>query len=284
MKYLLFYPGFLTKEYVIGHRARHLNPIRMYLFISAVFFLLYANTFVPKKQAAGKKTGAQVDTDTSRKKSTFGRVVKTFDDIDSSWGGAKPIILGNGDTITQSEMVSFKPATLAAYDSFQLLLPKAERETGFMRKLNRVMLQRKGYNEEDKREMNHRILAHFFHSIPYMLFISLPLLALLLKLLYIRRKEFYYVSHGIFTIHYFCFLFIALLLIKFLSPLGMIGGTLGTMITAGSIAYLYIAMYKFYRQGWFKTFVKFFLFYSIGVVFLGALLVGLLLNAVINVS
>src|ERR1700744_5341891 len=40
LKYLVFKPGFLTKEYNAGRRLKYLNPIRMYIFISAVFFLL----------------------------------------------------------------------------------------------------------------------------------------------------------------------------------------------------------------------------------------------------
>src|ERR1700760_3265600 len=40
LKYLVFKPGFLTKEYNAGKRLSYLNPIRMYIFISAVFFLL----------------------------------------------------------------------------------------------------------------------------------------------------------------------------------------------------------------------------------------------------
>src|ERR1700761_9014191 len=39
VKDLLIKPGFLTREYVAGRRMTYLNPIRMYIFISAVFFL-----------------------------------------------------------------------------------------------------------------------------------------------------------------------------------------------------------------------------------------------------
>jgi hypothetical protein len=39
LKYLITKPGFLTKEYVTGKRASYIHPIRMYLFISAIFFL-----------------------------------------------------------------------------------------------------------------------------------------------------------------------------------------------------------------------------------------------------
>lgn len=40
VKYLLRKPGFLSAEYVAGRRASYLNPIRMYVFTSAIFFLI----------------------------------------------------------------------------------------------------------------------------------------------------------------------------------------------------------------------------------------------------
>src|SRR5476651_1345786 len=40
LKYLIFRPGFLTVQYNAGKRLSYLNPIRMYIFISAVFFLV----------------------------------------------------------------------------------------------------------------------------------------------------------------------------------------------------------------------------------------------------
>ena len=36
---LLFRPGFLTREFLVGHRARYLPPLRLYLVLSVVFFL-----------------------------------------------------------------------------------------------------------------------------------------------------------------------------------------------------------------------------------------------------
>src|SRR5579872_3783918 len=40
IKPLLFKPGFLTNEYLAGRRASYLHPIKMYIFISIVYFLL----------------------------------------------------------------------------------------------------------------------------------------------------------------------------------------------------------------------------------------------------
>ena len=37
---LLFKPGYLTSEFLAGHRARYLPPVRLYLVISVAFFLV----------------------------------------------------------------------------------------------------------------------------------------------------------------------------------------------------------------------------------------------------
>lgn len=41
---LLFRPGFLTREFLDGHRARYLPPVRLYLVLSVLFFLILAIT------------------------------------------------------------------------------------------------------------------------------------------------------------------------------------------------------------------------------------------------
>src|ERR1700739_2006188 len=46
---LLFKPGFLTNEYLAGRRARYLHPVKMYIFISVVYFLLAFNLNVQNK-------------------------------------------------------------------------------------------------------------------------------------------------------------------------------------------------------------------------------------------
>src|SRR6476661_5366986 len=41
MKYLLTRPGYVARQYAEGKRVTYLHPIRMYLFTSAVFFLIF---------------------------------------------------------------------------------------------------------------------------------------------------------------------------------------------------------------------------------------------------
>lgn len=102
------------------------------------------------------------------------------------------------------------------------------------------------------------------HSLPQLLFISLPLLALLFKLLYIRRKEFYYVNHGIFSLHLYIFIFIALLVIFSLNELNSglhwwIIGAVNFLLYLSLFFYEYKAMRNFYKQRRAKTILKFIL-------------------------
>jgi hypothetical protein len=60
-KYLLFKPGFLTKEFIEGRRVRFVQPVRIYVFISFIFFFLITMLSVkheePAYSAENKKTG-----------------------------------------------------------------------------------------------------------------------------------------------------------------------------------------------------------------------------------
>ena len=53
----------------------------------------------------------------------------------------------------------------------------------------------------------------FLHNLPYLLFISLPFFAGILNLLYIRRKNYYFSDHAVFTLHHYILSFIIMLLI-----------------------------------------------------------------------
>ena len=104
----------------------------------------------------------------------------------------------------------------------------------------------------------------FLHNFPKALFISLPVFALLLKLLYIRRRQFYYVDHGIFAVHLYVFTFLVLLLVIGVSELnsfmkwGWLGWLTGILILY-LFLYYYKAMHRFYGQGRAKTILKYFL-------------------------
>ncbi|HEY2071743.1 MAG TPA: DUF3667 domain-containing protein [Rhizomicrobium sp.] len=93
--------------------------------------------------------------------------------------------------------------------------------------------------------------------LPRVLFLLLPLFALLLWLFYVRqRKQFYFVDHLIFSLNMHSFVFIALIVAIGVAQftgsdwVGLAGlGAMGV--------YLLIAMKRFYHQSWFWTVLKF---------------------------
>ncbi len=106
-------------------------------------------------------------------------------------------------------------------------------------------------------------------NLAWMVFLMMPALALLLKLLYIRRGK-YFVEHLVFSFHYHTFSFLAFTLAILLTP-GLISLSLESTpsesappsdvwVSVAFIAvmvYLFVALRRVYQQGYVKTFVKF---------------------------
>lgn len=124
-----------------------------------------------------------------------------------------------------------------------------------------------------KKENRDKFLSELLSYASISLFIFLPIFTIFLKLFYVRRK-YTYVDHLIFVFHTQTVLFMLLTIITFID----------IFVTTKSwwifiiifLMYLFLAMKKFYQQGFFKTFIKFLLlniFYffmaSIGIVVVG---------------
>ena len=89
---------------------------------------------------------------------------------------------------------------------------------------------------------------------PIALFVLLPIFALLLKVFYWRKGRYAY--HLVFTFYFFAFLFIvfnALLIADFIID---VPGWIDFLIILSTFIYLYIAIKRFYEQGWFLSLIK----------------------------
>ncbi len=148
------------------------------------------------------------------------------------------------------------------YDSTEKTLPPSKRDGWLLRRFVKLDISLSNKYRENPEEMGIKLLEGFFHRLPYMLFVSLPLFALILRMVYWRRRQFYFADHGVFTIHLYVFSFIILMIGFALDKLQDYTGwglleTIKVLLIFGMVGYLYIAMLKFYKQGWFKTFFKF---------------------------
>jgi hypothetical protein len=93
--------------------------------------------------------------------------------------------------------------------------------------------------------------------IPRVLFILLPLFALLLACFYWRqRRELYFVDHLVFSFNVHTFVFALLLMAAALAQF-VSSGTMVGVAGLALAAYVLFAMKRFYGQSWFWTWVKF---------------------------
>lgn len=256
---LIFKPGFLTKEYVEGRRIRYLLPLRLYLFTTFIFFFLLTFKAGLDREEVGNelfpKQSEAVDSlrtlfrQNSFKMPTIPRE-KLIAEIDSSFYLK---IRKKNSKINYS----FSDSTRNWFTQF--LKNKA------------VYLSTKGDEAGDL------FISEMVNQIPTVLFMMLPLFALILKVLYIRRKKFY-VEHLIFSLHFHTFVFLILILTIFFSH-----WILSLAISLGLFLYLYKAQKTFYQQSGFKTgFKMLILFFSYSFFILPAFLI-LLLLAVMNI-
>lgn len=100
-------------------------------------------------------------------------------------------------------------------------------------------------------------------NVPAALFVLLPLMALVLKILYPLSKR-YYVEHLLFVVHFHAFFFLILILqILFARFAGLVGipeDVSDIVLIGASIyipVYLYNSMHRVYGQGNFSTALKF---------------------------
>jgi hypothetical protein len=157
---LLFRPGFLTREFLDGRRARYLPPVRLYLVISLVFFMWasVAHDQVRVLQVRSPAPGPSETVLTPLDAGTFGALLP-------------------GESAAQhAERVCSRRVN---YDG-----PGRERlQPAAHRACVRLLLD------------NGRSLPEvFLHNVPRALFIFLPLLAGVMMLMYWRPRH-YYVEH-----------------------------------------------------------------------------------------
>jgi hypothetical protein len=272
MKYLFIRPGFVARQYAEGKRMTYLHPIRMYLFTSAVFFLVFfaTETFhvTPAKNADKKDRLELADALEARVKpddAVLKRKIALLRDT------SQPVDV---DTMNLNSISFFSVSarnykSIHEYDSVQRSLPKGKKDGWFQRIMTRRTIEvNEKYRNEN--EGTTTFLKIFQHNLPYMLFLSLPFFALILKLLYIRRKNFYYSDHATFTLYHYVFSFILLLIVfgagylKDVSDLGIFTFLQAAMMIFWPI-YLLKEMKHFYRQGWGKTLGKFLLLNLLGI-------------------
>ncbi|HVG13236.1 MAG TPA: DUF3667 domain-containing protein [Flavisolibacter sp.] len=287
LRYLLFKPGKVPAEYVTGKRLTYLDPIRMYLFTSAVFFLIFfslsnASDFntVDWGKVLSKTERAEVAMDLNARLKAGTRDTVIQNAMDLLLDSTQIVSMIKGEPSDSVPLLRYKGELYRVEgDTIELDLEDDEiKKAGWLKKkfLERLKVAKEKYGD-DPGEGVRRLLDSFIHRMPYMLFISLPFFALILKLLYIRKKRFFYSDHIVFTLYHYIFSFILFLLMFGTDKLndwldwGILGLLMFCLFVWGGI-YLYKGMRRFYGDSRGKTIAKFLLLNLLGLISLLILL------------
>jgi hypothetical protein len=276
LKYLVLRPGFLSKEYIAGRRNSYLNPIKMYVFTSAIFFLIFFSVYSMEDTSNttfdenGKDITNQIKSNKEKQeleavKDSLAVLEDFVPLVNDSLGNKKNKKKNNRNVNFSFGSTQQQYSTVEKYDSAQAAMPDSLKDGWALKLLNRkaISLNQKYDGQGDR--IGVLILNKFMHSFPYILFVSLPLYALFLKLIYIRHKRKFFADHGIFLVHLYIFTFILLLIFIGLGELGDLKGfnwmsALQVLLILFGIWYAFKAMRNFYGQGFGKTFLKFIVF------------------------
>jgi hypothetical protein len=254
---LVIRPGQLTRDYLEGRRARYMPPFRMYLVLSIVLFLVafidprqeLGILFEPQDPAATESEGAAAEADAIRD--------EIFRDLAEE--GIVITAPGEADVADDASDDDGRPDTNCDVDDIESAdLPEwlASRLTEERLKVicDRIIA-------DDGRAFLNELLD----NVPAALFVLLPLMALVLKILYPLSKR-YYVEHLLFVVHYHAFVFLVLslqvLFTRLASLLRLPDTPVDVTVLAVSLyvpVYLYKALRRVYGQGRVFSVLKFWL-------------------------
>ncbi len=280
MKYLIIRPGFLSKEYLKGRRVNYLHPIRMYIITSAFFFILFFTFFHSRHSDAGTighntqvkdesqygnwYSAMQFALKNANSKDDTIRIEKALKVISQSSLGA--MVDSLDETTMRSPIINLMYTGYSTKDEYlkeQKQLPVEEQDPWLIRMITYRKIDVSRKIEADPDGFFDFSYNNLLHKVPQLLFVSLPLFALLLKFLYWRQNV-NYSEHAIFSLHLYIFAFISLVFFFTFSKLQDIYhwswlryGLAGCVLYM--ILYTYLAMKIFYGQGFFKTLGKYFL-------------------------
>ncbi len=271
---LLVRPGELPRAFHEGRTQRYMPAVRLYLFVSLLFFLTLSVTGIALVQVElrevphayvvknapngdflivtpGGKTRAISGADVREAMKEGGKSSYT---VQSLTPGDHSSIAPNIHFFKREGGYhqSFSPAGWARLESLKAQILKAVGNDphSWMAKNALATIEKLGH---DPAALNGPLTTW----IPRVLFLLLPLYALLLAIFYIRqRRQFFFVDHLIFSLSIHTFMFAVLIAAVGAAQL-LSGGLVAWLVLLAMSLYIFLSMKRFYGQGWFITTLKF---------------------------
>jgi hypothetical protein len=272
--YLLAKPGRLTSEFFAGRRMRYLPPFRLYLVISLLFFLV-----------AGMPEGVRIELDgtpTTQRLEGMNEAAKALEtDLADTPGAAQAAAAIRAQAAREAAALEGDEAPQTGMQDDNLITEVCK---GFEKPdptANRNYARLHKFCKQTVEDRGRTLGAAVVHNIPRAMFVFLPLLAMIMKLLYWRPRR-YYVEHLLFLVHNQAFVFLALTIVGLLKLIPVVGSHLGLLefaVWLYMIWYIFRAMRVYYGQSRGLTFAK---YLGIGLAYISTSLLVLLLTAIFS--
>ncbi|MBN4081770.1 DUF3667 domain-containing protein [bacterium AH-315-C07] len=230
---LITKPGKLTREFTGGKRVRFVPPLRLYLVVSLIFFLIPSND-------SGEEPEADPVSDLIEEHDT-----KAPDTTESSFNITTNIV-DKGINIEFEGFDSLKSKNDFNIEEIDSIvgawLDKNGVKTGtfWHNSITRVVHRSLGIIQEEESSLEEA----FHENLPPMMFFLLPLFALILKMMFFSSGKLY-IEHVIFALHFHSFTFLSLIVDHLFELAGInITGWFYLLI----LVYLFLAARNVYQE------------------------------------
>ncbi len=273
--HLIRYPGGLTVDFLEGRRQRFIRPVRLYIGLSVLYFLILslissdltermhvngepANALAPSAHVRGDvaqsvSAASAPDHDPIRFSSRMPMLTKGSAATESASGASA----GNAAASGSGNSAAASAASNEDDDVGEVSLSKDfDLEVDFLDKMPDTgaagLLKKrvKRFTSLPKGERGPVLLQGVMNQAPKAMFFLVPVFAMLLKLLFVFRRVPYGV-HLLFAFHYHSLLFLGLLLMFLPLPEPMMA-----LLPVSMWLYLGLALRTTYMCGWFGAMMR----------------------------
>lgn len=265
----LFIPGKLTQEFFNGKHKSFAMPSRLF-FVSTLLFFAILSFLVSDKVKGEMIQGDMFDIEKNTKSTA--EIIEGVEKVKNQFNGNIPpevqiqldsIVTQALQDTTKNSLIDITLFSGTTYNfeaiDFKNLTADSMIQKYKIENFSDKIFFKQGYK---LRKDPKSLITTLIGNLTWVLLLLIPSMALIFKLLYIRRKK-YYVEHLVFLFHIHAFALlvgsVTILVIYFLeintedkSPIWLIGGM---------FLYNIFALKRVYQQGWIKTFIKLFLIF-----------------------
>ncbi len=271
---LILKPWRLTNEFLAGKRVRYVNPLRLYLLASILFFFAvnYATKgvkFEPGKLSADDRADLKAELKDKdlppaarEKLAALLRESSPSPASEPSTNTPSPVPSGSPNASPSSPApendTHKKQYGKIGERPFAVFDADAKTSTPFERWIEARAKEKMG---EHGTKMG-LFISTLLSNLPYMMLCCIPLFAFVLKVLYIRRGIFY-IDHLIYALHIHTFAYTGIMLIV-LATIGLnrvapgsIAGWIIALLWIAFVVQIFLSIRRVYRQGLFISIFKF---------------------------